>query len=71
LTALIVDGYVQVRDDPSDRRAVSISLTAKGRRARQRIFRRMQACESRICGALDERHMGELKNALQLLEAVL
>ncbi len=71
LTALAVDGYVQVQEGPDDRRAVSISLTPKGRRTRQQIFRRMEACESRICKALDEQHVGQLKSALQLLETVL
>ncbi len=71
LTALAVDGYVQVQEGPDDRRAVSISLTSKGRRTRQQIFRRMEACESRICKVLDEQHVGQLKSALQLLETVL
>ena len=71
LTALAADGYVQVREGTGDRRAVSISLTPKGRRTRQRIFRRMEACESRICRALAEQHVGELRSALRRLAAVL
>jgi DNA-binding MarR family transcriptional regulator len=71
LAALAADGYVKAQESSGDRRAVSISLTAKGRRARQQIFRRMEACESRICRALDDRRVGQLKSALQLLEAVL
>jgi DNA-binding MarR family transcriptional regulator len=71
LAKLAADGYVQAGECPEDRRAVSISLTPKGRRTRQRIFRGMQACESRICEALDERCVGQLRSALELLEAVL
>jgi DNA-binding MarR family transcriptional regulator len=71
LAALAADGYVKAQESPGDRRAVSISLTPKGRRTRQRIFRGMEACESRICRALDDQRVGQLKSALQLLEAVL
>jgi DNA-binding MarR family transcriptional regulator len=71
LAALAADGYVRIRESPADRRAVSISLTSKGRRTRQRIFRRMQACESRLCRALDAQRIGELRRALRRLAAAL
>ncbi len=71
LAALAAEGYVKAQASPGDRRAVSISLTPRGRRVRQQIFRRMEACERRICGALDEPRVGQLKSALQLLETVL
>lgn len=71
LAALAAEGYAKAQESPGDRRAVSISLTPKGRRTRQRIFRGMEACESRICKALDDQRVGQLKSALQLLEAVL
>jgi DNA-binding MarR family transcriptional regulator len=71
LAALAADGYVKAQESPDDRRAVSISLTPRGRRTRQRIFRGMEACENRICGALDDRRVGQLKSALQSLEASL
>jgi DNA-binding MarR family transcriptional regulator len=71
LAALAAAGYVKAQESPGDRRAVSISLTPKGRRTRQQIFRRMAACESRLCRALDDQRVGQLKSALRLLEAVL
>jgi DNA-binding MarR family transcriptional regulator len=71
LSKLVADGYVKIQVRPDDRRAVSIALTAKGRRMRRQIFRRMAACESRICDRLDDQSVGQVKSALELLEAVL
>jgi DNA-binding MarR family transcriptional regulator len=71
LNALAADGYVKTRSGPGDRRAVLISLTPKGKRTRQRIVSRMEACESRICGRLDQKRVAQVKNALELLEAAL
>jgi DNA-binding MarR family transcriptional regulator len=71
LTKLAKDGYVEAQASPNDRRAVSISLTAKGRRTRARIFRRMETCESRICAALDDQRVTQVKSALEMLKTVL
>jgi DNA-binding MarR family transcriptional regulator len=54
LNTLATDGYVKALPGPRDRRAVVISLTPKGRRAKQRIAEHMERCERRICGGLDE-----------------
>ncbi len=71
LNSLVDDGYAKTQSDPGDRRAVLISLTPKGRRTRQRIVSRMEACEKRICGRLDDRRVAQVKDALELLEATL
>jgi len=71
LNNLVTDGYVKALTGPQDRRAIVISLTPKGRRAKRRIVDHMEACESRICGSLDERSIGQVKCALELLETVL
>lgn len=71
LDLLVTDGYVKTAPGPADRRAIVISLTSKGRRAKQRIVDHVEACERRICSDLDERTVTRIKNALESLEAVL
>jgi DNA-binding MarR family transcriptional regulator len=71
LNTLVLDGYVKALAGPRDRRAVVISLTPKGRRAKQRIADHMEMCERRICGGLDEESLGQVKRALESLNAVL
>jgi DNA-binding MarR family transcriptional regulator len=71
LDLLVRDGYVKTAPGPGDRRAIVISLTPKGRRAKQRIVDHMEACERRICSNLDDRTVGRIKDALESLATVL
>jgi DNA-binding MarR family transcriptional regulator len=71
LDKLVTAGYVKALTGPRDRRAIVISLTPKGRRAKQRIIDHMEACERRIRDGLDDKSVGQVKRALELLEAVL
>ncbi len=71
LNTLVVDGYVKARSRPEDRRSIRVGLTPKGRRTKQRIARRMQACESRVRRGLDRESLDRVVHALELLEATL
>jgi DNA-binding MarR family transcriptional regulator len=71
LNKLVTDGYVQALTGPSDRRAIVVSLTPRGRETRQRIIAEMEVCEGRICGNLDPTSVEQVKRALELLETVL
>ncbi len=71
LDRLVTDGYVKTAAGPVDRRAIVVSLTPKGRRAKQRIVDHMEACERRVCSDLDDRTVSQIKNALESLETVL
>jgi DNA-binding MarR family transcriptional regulator len=71
LDLLVTDGYVKTAAGLADRRAIVISLTPKGKRAKQRIVDHMEACERRICNDLDDRTVSQIKNALESLETVL
>jgi DNA-binding MarR family transcriptional regulator len=71
LSRLVTDGYVTTLSGPTDRREIVVSLTPKGRQARQEIGSRMEACESRVCAGLDPTGVEQVKRALELLEAVL
>ncbi len=71
LDLLVKDGYVKTTVGSADRRAIVISLTAEGKRAKQKIVDHMEACERRICRALDERTVSQIKEALESLTTVL
>jgi DNA-binding MarR family transcriptional regulator len=71
LDRLVAGDYVKVLPGPMDRRAILISLTARGRAVKKKIIGRMEACESRISSALDRTKVEQVKHALELLEAVL
>ncbi len=71
LDVLVTDGYVKTEAGSTDRRALVISLTPKGKRAQRRIVDHMAACERRVCSDLDDRTVGQIKSALESLEAVL
>jgi len=71
LNTLVVDGYVKTRSRPGDRRSIMVCLTPKGSRTKQRIARRMQACESRVRRSLDRESLSHVVHALELLEATL
>jgi MarR family transcriptional regulator, organic hydroperoxide resistance regulator len=71
LDRLVRDGFVKVLAGARDRRAIVISLTPKGRRAKQRIADHMEMCERRICGGLDAESVERVKRALESLNAVL
>ena len=71
LDLLVTDRYVKTAAGSADRRAIVISLTPKGRRAKQRIVDHMEACERRICSDLDDQTVSQIKNALESLEMVL
>jgi len=71
LNTLVLDGYVKTHSRPGDRRSIMVCLTPKGRRTKQRIVGRMQACENRISTSLDHKGLGRVMHALELLEATL
>jgi len=71
LSLLTTDGYAKTRMSPQDRRTTLVSLTPKGKRIRQRMFERMEACENRICGGLDPERLTQVRNALEVLETTL
>jgi DNA-binding MarR family transcriptional regulator len=71
LHKLVTDGYVKALPGPTDRRAIMISLTPKGRGIKQQISERMDACENRICAGLERTSVARIKHALELLEAAL
>lgn len=71
LNTLVTDGYVKTRSRPDDRRSITVCLTPRGRRTKQRIARRMEACESRICTGLDRQSLHQVVHALELLEGTL
>jgi DNA-binding MarR family transcriptional regulator len=71
LNSLVVNGYVKTRGRPDDRRSIIVCLTPKGRRTKQRIAHRMEACESRVCTSLDRDSLAQVVHALELLEATL
>jgi DNA-binding MarR family transcriptional regulator len=71
LGKLVADGFVATRVSPRDRRTVLISLAPKGVETKRQIIGRMEACEGRISGSLDEITVGKIKESLQVLEAVL
>ncbi|HON92517.1 MAG TPA: MarR family transcriptional regulator [Sedimentisphaerales bacterium] len=71
LSKLVADGYLRTRPSPQDRRTILASLTPKGKRTRQRMFEHMEVCESRICSGLGQEKLGQVRNALELLERAL
>lgn len=71
LNKLVSDGYARTIPGPKDRRAIMISLTPEGRAIKLQIIGRMEACESRISGALDQTSVAKIRQALELLETVL
>jgi len=71
LNKLVTDGYVKAIPGPKDRRAVVISLTPRGWRAKGQIIHHMEACDRRICAGLDDRSVKQIERALELLKAVL
>lgn len=71
LSKLVADGYLRTRPSPQDRRTILASLTPKGKRTRQRMFEHMEVCESRICRGLGQEKLGQVRNALELLERAL
>ena len=71
LDRLVAGDYVKVLPGSTDRRAILISLTARGRGVKKKIIGRMEACESRISSALDRTSIDQVKHVLELLEAVL
>lgn len=71
LNTLVVHGYVRTHPGPGDRRVTLVELTPKGRRVRQSIITRIEACESRIRERLDDEGMRQVRQALELLETAL
>ena len=71
LNTMVVHGYVRTQASPDDRRAIRVSLTAKGRRMKARIAERMKVCERRVIENLDRQRRAQVVQALELLEAVL
>jgi DNA-binding MarR family transcriptional regulator len=64
---LIRRKYIMSRQGEDDRRMVRITLTQKGRVARQKIEDRMTECEQRILQHLSKPQQREMKTNLMLL----
>jgi DNA-binding MarR family transcriptional regulator len=71
LSLLVADGYARTRLSPKDRRTILVSLTSKGKKARQRMFEQMEACEGRICRGLGPQELAQVRDALEILETTL
>ncbi|MEN6577620.1 MAG: MarR family transcriptional regulator [Phycisphaerales bacterium] len=71
LNKLVSGGYARTRLSPQDRRTILISLTAKGRKTRLKMFDHMKDCESRICSGLDAGRVSQVRDALEWLETAL
>jgi DNA-binding MarR family transcriptional regulator len=64
-------GTLQESFDDSDRRAVSIGLTARGEQVVQKIERKKDECERRLIGALDRAQQQAVRRGLSMLSLAL
>ena len=64
-------GYVVRKPNPQDRRAVEVSLTAKGIRLKTNIEKLKTQCEKRIFGAIDPKNIAAVKKGMRILRASL
>ena len=71
LNMLVTGGYVKTQLSPTDRRAILITLTSKGRGMKERIVNRMKTCEERVRSNLDEVRLGQVTEALEWLATAL
>jgi len=71
LEMLVDEGYAKAQASSTDRRAILVSLTSRGRRMKTRIVDRMQSCEKRLRGDLDDTRLGQLTEALEWLATAL
>ncbi len=71
LNTLVTGGYVRTQLSPTDRRAILVSLTSKGRGMKERIVNRMKTCEERVRSNLDEVRLGQVTEALEWLATAL
>ena len=62
-------GLVQRRPDPTDRRAMRVFLTTKGRRLRGRVEKIWADLEERTVGDLSDRQRSSLRSLLTTLES--
>lgn len=60
-------GYVARRQNPHDRRAVEVSLTAKGLRLKKNIERLKTRCEKKIVGAIKPDDVNIVKAGIRIL----
>ena len=68
---LTIRGYLQRTDCSSDRRCKSITLTAKGEEAHQRIQSLRRECENRLLDGYAQSDLAALKQGLDKLMDVL
>lgn len=64
-------GYVRIKTVPDNRRRVETSLTKKGKDMKNRIEKRMKACEARLISQLSTRQVAEVRKTLMLLADVM
>jgi DNA-binding MarR family transcriptional regulator len=71
LDGLVARGYVERAGDPSDRRAVLVSLTPLGRRATLAKRREADAAQARIADVFDEDEQRRAANLLRRMAEVI
>ena len=64
VTSLAEQGVISRRRDPSDRRRLVLSLTARGRRMLERYRPKVAALEKQMLGALSARQAADLRRYL-------
>lgn len=60
-------GYVVRKPNPHDRRAVEVSLTAKGVRIKKDIERLKAQCEKKIFGVIEPKNIEIVKKGMRIL----
>lgn len=66
--ALVAEGYVERREDPRDRRAYSVRLTAAGRRAFRHMAKAHEAWVIALFGGLDQHEKTQFLELLDRLK---
>jgi DNA-binding MarR family transcriptional regulator len=68
---LVRKGYVLRKANPKDRRAVQVSLSAKGIRLKKNIDKLKTQCEKQIFGAMDTKDFEAVKHGILILSKAL
>jgi DNA-binding MarR family transcriptional regulator len=61
---LVVDGYLDRNVDKSDRRAITLCLTANGKKIRAEIDKSRQDCEARLLKVLPETELDKFREII-------
>ncbi|MCE1198102.1 MAG: MarR family transcriptional regulator [Marinilabiliales bacterium] len=62
---LVLDGYLDRNIDKTDRRAITLCLTEKGRAIRSEIERSRAECEARLVGIVPESQLSVFKEVVE------